>query len=299
MSFRKFLACMMVGATGTFAQLAWAGPAEEAAASHKKGDELLAKADFDGALKAYAAAAKVDSANQEYRMDYSVLRRVISLRESLAKETNTEKFKTGARGLHSYYHTHKIYKEALALDKQLHEKLNNADSAGFLAESQLALDKNADAEKTVSGLGDKATPQTQLLLGIAQARQKKVDEAKAVAAKVKLPADADAGVIFDVARLKALIGDKAGSAKELTRCFEMIPPSRLNAVKGIAKEDKDLASLAGTPEFAAALKAVSKVKESGCSGGSNCGSCSKKGSCASAGGDKKTCPDHKEGGEKK
>lgn len=287
---RLFVAALMSAMCG----MAFAGPAEDAAAAKKQGDELLAKADFNGALKAYATAAKADSSNAEYRNEYSILRRVIAMREAIGVEKNADKWMTSARGLRSYYHGRKLYDEALTLDKQIHEKLNSADSAVMLADSYLALDKAPEAEQVLAGVPqDKATPELVIMHAIAQARQNKMDAAKATAEKVKLPADADPSMLYNYACLQARIGDKAGASATLTRCFEQVPPSRLEATKSHAKQDRDLASIAGTTEFAAALKTQSKVKESGCSGGSSCGSCANKAGCSS-GGAKAGCSDQKE-----
>jgi tetratricopeptide (TPR) repeat protein len=274
--------------------LAWAGPAEDAAAAKKKGDDLLAKADFDGALKAYATAAKTDMNSPEYKTQYMVLRQVMTIRQDLPKEKNAEKWQSGALKLRSFYHSRKLYNEALPLDKQIHEKLNNGESASLLADTYLALDNAVEAEKLLSGLdAAKTSPDTLILLGISQARQKKMDAAKATAAKVKAPADAGPGFYYNLACLQARVEDKAGAAASLTRCFEQVPPSRLPSMKDFARQDKDLSVIAGSPEFAGALKVESKVAESKCSGGGNCGSCAKKGGCSS-GGAAGGCSEHKE-----
>lgn len=287
---KGYVAALLIGGLCT---AVFAGPAEDAAASKKQGDELLAKADFGGALKAYAAAAKADTSNVAYRNEYAILRQVITKREALAVEKNPEKWLATARALRSYYASRKLYEEALGVDKQVHERQKDADSAVMLADTYLALDKAADAEQVLAAVpADKQTPEVLIIQGIALARQDKVDQAKALAEKAKLPADAGPGMLYNYACLQARIGDKAGAASTLTRCFEQIPPSRLAAMKDIAKADRDLATVAGTPEFAAALKTESKVKESSCSGGGNCGSCASKGGCSSSG--KAGCSDHKE-----
>lgn len=262
---------------------ALAGSAEDAAALYAKGNDQIAKADFDGAVKSYAAAAKKDSSNAEYRNEYSLLRRMITMRDGLAKEKNPEKWQANATQLRSFYYSHKLYAEALPLDEEFHKRQKSADSAAQLAETQLAMGKDADAEKMLTGLDEKAvSPQTQILQGIALARQNKMDAAKAVAGKVKLPADAGAGTMFDMACLKSLTGDTKGAAELLTKCFEQTAPSRLERVKNYVKNAKDLSAMTGTPEFATALKTESKVKESGCSGGGDCGSCGSKGKCSSS-----------------
>lgn len=288
---KGYMAALLLGA---LCSVALAGPAEDAAASKKQGDELLAKADFTGALKAYAAAAKADPSNMAYRNEYAILRQVITRRDALAVEKNPEKWLANARALHSYYRSRKINEEALAVDKQLFERRKDADSAIMLADTYLALDKASEAEQVLAGLpADQQGPEVLMIQAIAQARQEKLDQAKQTAGKVKLAADASPGVLYNYACMQARIGDKAGATTTLTSCFEQIPPSRLAGMKDVAKQDRDLASVVGTPEFAAALKVESKVKESSCSGGGNCGSCAKKGGCSSGGG-QAGCSDHKE-----
>ncbi|MGB9625953.1 MAG: hypothetical protein ACPMAQ_13950 [Phycisphaerae bacterium] len=280
---RRFCVGLVSAFVGMSASLAWAGAPDQAAKSFADGNALLAKADFDGALKAYAAAAKADPDKQEYRQQYAIVRRVVQMREAIAREKNPQKWEQMARALRGFYVNSGIYSEALAIDKQLHAKLNTPATAVMLAETQLALSMNADAEKVLSGIDEKsATPESRVMLGIALARQKKIDEAKAAAAKCKPTAEAGPGFLYDLACLKALTGDAAGAVEAITKAFEQTPPSRLERMKSHAKEDKDLASVAGTEAFAKALKTQSKVKESSCSGGSDCGSCPSKGSCGSA-----------------
>jgi len=58
----------------------------------------------------------------------------------------------------------------------------------MLADTLMAMDKSAEAEQILTGLGKTATPETQTLLGIALARQNKLDQAKSIAGKITLPA---------------------------------------------------------------------------------------------------------------
>jgi tetratricopeptide (TPR) repeat protein len=289
---RRSLWIVAAGLVGLMPVMALAGAAETAAALVAQGKGLLAKADFEGALKAYAEAAKTDSQNQDYRQQYAVLRRVIQMREGVDKETNDEKWRGTVAGLRAFYYGNDLYGEALALDRKAHTKLKNADSASALAQTQLQMGQNAEAAVTLSALDEKsATPQSQVLLGIALARQGKNDEAKALAGKIETPKEGMPGLLYDLASLHALTGDTAGAAALLTRCFENTPPSRVDAFKATAKQDKDLASMVASADFAKALETTSKVKESACTGGSNCGSCPSKGSCSTA--SKSACPSEK------
>ena len=280
---RRVLWIVVAGLVGLMPVVALAGAAETAAALVVDAKALLVKADFEGALKAYAQAAKTDSQNQDYRQQYSVLRRVVDMRKAVDKETNDEKWRGTVAGLRAFYYQNDLYGEALALDSKAHGKLKNAESASSLAQTQLQMGRNAEAAATLSALDEKtATPQSQVLLGIALARQGKNDEAKAVAGKIETPKEGMPGLLYDLACLHALTGDTAGAAALLTRCFENTPPSRVDAFKTTAKQDKDLSSMVASADFAKALETASKVKESACSGGSNCGSCPSKSGCSTA-----------------
>ncbi len=302
MKFRKSMLVSAAAVVGFVVSAAWAGPDEDAAKAFEEGKALLAKADFDGALKAYATAAKADTEKkQDYRQQYAMLRQVVQMRESVDKEQNPQKWQAMARALRSFYHQNRIYSEALALDQKLHDKLKTADTATMLAETQLAMGKNADAAKVLGDLGEKdATDESRILLGIALARQKKIDEAKAAIAKCKLGAESAGGLYYDMACVMSLVGNSSEAISMLTKAFETTPPSRLDTIKAHAKADPDLKDVAGTAEFEKALKTASKVKESKCSGGSSCGACPSKGSCGSAKGgttctkdEKGACPDKK------
>ena len=278
---------------------AWAA-SNDAAASSAEGQTLLQKGDFNGALQAYAKAAKADSENQEYRTQYMVLKRVITLREGLAKEKNPEKWTLTAKSLRNFYHMNKLFGEALPLDREMHAKASTSDSAIGLAETLLALDKSADAEKLLGGLDAKQTTNhTRILQGVAQARQNKMDQAKELTKSLKLAKDEETNpnVLFDLATLKSLAGDTAGGLAAITACFENVPPSQLDAVKKYAKDCKDLSAVTGSADFAAALKTESKVKESSCSGGGNCGSCKNASSCSTAGKGSTTCKEGAKAGD--
>ena len=228
------------------------------------------------------------------------LRQVISLRESLTKESNAEKWQRMARGLRSFYYVNDLYPQALELDTKANEKFKTPETTASMAQTLLQLDRNAEAEKALEGVdAAKRTPDIELARALAKARQGKKDEAKAIGDKIKPPTPVDPNMLYNMGCLKARLGDAEGAAAMLSQAFENIAPSQLPKVKEAARKDKDLAGIVSTPAFEKALKTESKVKESGCSGGSSCGSCSKAGSCASKGGTGDSCPTEKKEEPKK
>ena len=260
--------------------VAWADTAAEAFA---KGEGLLKQGNLDGALAAYADAARAERGNQEYVQHYTFLRRILQLRQSLEQEQNAARWENVARSLHAFYVSEKLYSEALMLDRQIHRKLNSEWSTVTLAETQLALGLNDEAVQTLTGLdAKKASPAARATLGIALARNGQTDRAKEIAMAIDLPPKANPQTVYAAARLSAAVGDSAKAAELLARCIESVPPSRQDGFKELAKLSPEFATMAATAEFAKALDTKSKVPESKCSGGKSCAGCPMRGKCPSS-----------------
>jgi tetratricopeptide (TPR) repeat protein len=254
--------------------------ADSADQAFAHGEKLLAKADFDGALKAFAQAAKADRANSEYLQHYALVNQIVNSRKRLATEKDAAQWEQLARGLHAFYIGEGLYGEALVLDRQVHERLNTASSAGILAETQLALNRPADATDVLTALdAQKHTPGTRALQGLALARQGKKDEARQIAHTVKLAADSGPGSIYTAARLQAALGNTDEALGLLKRCFQAVAPSQLDGFKNHAKRSPEFSSLVTTDAFAQVLETKSLVPESPCSGGTRCANCPMRGKC--------------------
>jgi tetratricopeptide (TPR) repeat protein len=258
---------------------------ETAQQAFATGETLLAKANFQGALGAFARAARADRANQEYLQHYAMVRRVVMLRQQLDAEKDPAQWEYIARGLRAFYIGQRLHGEALAVDQRMHAKLNNASSAVLLAETQLAMDRNAEAAETLSSLpAAEQTASTRSLLGLALARQGKIEDARQIAADLRSGDDAGPGMIYRMARLHAAVGSDDQALSLLTRCFEGVAPSRLDAFKEHARLSPEFAALASAPAFDAVMKTESKVAESKCSGGSRCAGCPMRGKCSGGNG---------------
>ena len=264
-----------------------AGPAEDAAKAFAEGEALLVKADFDGALKAFRVAAQTDRENQDYRQQYGVLRQIVRLRREIEGE-HSGKWLGMARALRTYYHAHGIYGEALPIDQKIHEQHPGADAAVKLAETQLALGMTSEAVVTLRSVAKPdATGRMTVLMGLAHARQGEIEQAKTFAEDVVLnEGEADRRTFYELAGLRALIGDTAGAFEALTRSFELTPASQLEGVKAEARACPDFATLTRMIQFAKVLETESEVKESSCSQGTGCGSCPKRASCGGCAGKK-------------
>jgi tetratricopeptide (TPR) repeat protein len=259
--------------------------AESAQESFAIGKALVAKADFQGALRAFANAARMDQDKQEYLQHYAMVRQVIALRQRLDVERDDARWEYFARGLRSFYISNGLLNEALSLDERMHARLNTTTSAKLLAETQLALNMNEEAAKTLADLApEKQTSDTRALQGLALARQGEVEQARQIVAAIDLAEDAGPGTIYSLARLKAAIGDTEQALALLARCFESLAPSRHEAFKDHARKSPEFAGLVSTETFVKVLQTESKVPESKCSGGSRCAGCPMRGQCSGSAG---------------
>lgn len=258
-----------------------AGPGEDAAAAFARGEAMLAKTDFAGALSAYRVAAQTDPSNKSYMQEYAMLRQVVRMRMDARTQRDTGKWLKMADALRAFYHDHTLYGEALPLDQERYRRSPSAESAAFLAQTQLALGMNPEAaEFLASRTTDGQSPRTRVLRALATARMGRSDEAAGLLSD-KLPADhAEPQTWYELACASALTGDATAALAALTRSFELTPPSRLDLMKGRAGKCADLAALTGSPAFAAAMKTESKVKESKCSEGSDCSKCPSRAKCS-------------------
>ena len=147
MRLSRLLIGLAFGLVLTCPAIARGDTAEEAFA---RGNSLLAKGDFQEALRAYSAAVRAQRTNQQYAQQFLLVRRVIALRESLDRERDLQRWREIAQALSSFYTSQGIYSEALSLDEKIHAKLNTAASAGQLAETQLAMGRDADAAEVLA-----------------------------------------------------------------------------------------------------------------------------------------------------
>ncbi len=261
--------------------------AETAAESFARGESLLAKGDFAAAMNSFAAAAQADQSNQEYRQHFALVRRIINLRSRLADEKNMQRWEYIAKALRAFYASELIYPEMLKLDQQMHQRLATADTAAALAETQLSMNLEKEAIATLTGLeANKSTPFTQALLGIAMLRSGKTEEAKEIAAKVKIADDANPQLQYVAARLCAGTGDTTQALRLLKKSFENTAPSLLDGFKAHARSCSEFSAIASGSEFAAVMGTNSLVPESRCSGGRSCAGCPMRGTCPKSQGGK-------------
>jgi tetratricopeptide (TPR) repeat protein len=260
----------------------------DAAQQFANGKAALSKGEFQTALEAFKAATKADPENSEYFQEYTLLRRVMNIREQVREETDAETWQKMSRALYNYYRQHKIGQEALTTARAMYEKAPSADTAASLADAQLEAGDNAAAALLLGGRDDgQRSVQTDVLHGIALARLDKVADAKAMAAKLELPSDADGPLYFSAARLYALVGDANRATALLKTAIEGTPPNQVESLKASAKASPDLASLTASPAFAGAMEAKSKMA-AGCA--KDCGKCPSKAKSGCAGDQKKDAP---------
>lgn len=256
---------------------------ESAAAEHfARGAQLLAGADFSGALVALGQATKADPENLDYRNEYALLRRVIKLRRDLAAQSEPIRRQQMSGALRAYYYSRALYGEALTLDRENHQRIGSVASAVLLAESLLQVDRNAEARELLEDRDpDQLGLEGRILLAVALAREDRAESARALARDITLPDDASPELLFHMARLRALIEDYTHSLALLTQTLERAPSGRSEELRARIKACSDFRQLSGETRFAKMLATESKQVESACSAGKSCGSCPSRRTCGS------------------
>jgi hypothetical protein len=245
---------------------------ENAAQAFAAGKTALKAADFTKALEQFKTATRGDPDNQQYFNAYTLLRRVIKMREQVTKEMEADAWQQSARQLYAYYHENGISTELVSLASTMHQRAGTVDNAVLLGDAYLDADKPADAVAVFAKVpAEKVTPQINVLHGLALARSGKPDDAKALAAKIELPKDCDAELCYNAARLFALSGLGEKGLTALKCAFEMTPAPDLPVAKTAAKEAKELANLATLPDYAKVMETASKVAAGAC--GKSCAGC--------------------------
>jgi hypothetical protein len=259
--------CLLVAAP------AFAGK-PEAARLVADGKALLAKGDLEGAYRAHLGAVKADPTDPELSQQALLLRRVIQLRAHVARADPSPAWEKQVTSLHHWYVRNGLLEMAVEQDRAAHARAPGLQTGGLLADALLRTDRNAEAEKTLAALPvDELPVPHRLFLGIALARQGKKDAARERlagldASKIESPA-----LQLMLARVHVLLGDVDRGLGHLRTCLEKAPPSAHQTVKADVKGCGDFASVRTTKAFTAALATKSKVAESDCSSGSDCGSC--------------------------
>lgn len=255
------------------------------AEAFKRGKAKVSEGDLRGALKEYADAARAAPDNDSYLQEFMLVRNAVLLKHNLAKTEDQKQWLQMAKGLRAFYASNGLLQQALDLDKQIHAKTNSCFTAMQLAETQLALDLNGDAEKVLSALStEKSTTASRALLAIALVRQGKATEARTIAKAAVRSDEAGPITLYDLARMQAALGNADKSVTLLTSSFEATLPSRLDLFKRHAEKCPEFTAIVKTASFQKALATESKVSESQCSSGSSCASCPMRGGCANSSG---------------
>jgi tetratricopeptide (TPR) repeat protein len=254
--------------------------AEDAAKLAAEGETLLAEGNLKEAYRRYAAAAKADPANDEIRQQALLLRRILVLRTHVARAEPSPAWERQVASLHYWYLHHGLVEMAVEGDRAAHAKAKSAGTAFLLADALLRAERAEEVESVLGAIPDEDLPGPhRLMLAIAQARLGKKDAARRSVEKSEVPEEPGPGSRLLLARIHVLLGETDAGLAQIEAVLEQTPPSRRDAVLADVRANPDLASLAGTKPFEEVLATPSKVKESDCSSGSDCGSCPSRSKC--------------------
>lgn len=271
----------------------------EAAAAAAKAEALMKDGKIAEARDAYAALAEANPDNEVFARQAEVLGRVLDLEAFLVEEDVSPTWERAAIALHGFYLRSGLPRLALKLDRATHARGDSATTASLVVETLLEMDANEEAVAFVENLREgQKTHQNEVYQCIALARLGRMDEVRETLRLSGPHETKDAGLLYDMARLQALLGEKDTALSTLATAFENCPASALATLKECARKTSDFATLKSSEAFAKVLETESKAGSCGHCGG-NCDDCDHKedGTCDGEKDEEGGCDHEKEGGE--
>ena len=240
-----------------------------------KAEMLLEQGKFEEARDAYLALAKADPENKELVTRALVLRRVVDLRKMVTTEEVSPTWERASIALHGFYVRKGLIDVALEAGKAAHAKAKSDVTASFVADALLEKGANQEAVDFVEGLRmSQQTPQNLMYQSIALARLGRMDEVREIQ-KLYLPAETkDPGLLYDAARVQALMGENEKALTTLKTAFENTPATALPTLKEMAQKNADLRPLSRMAAYAEVMKTESQA--AGDCGGCGSGGCGEK-----------------------
>jgi hypothetical protein len=255
-----------------------AGESEKA---YQQAQRQVAAGDLAAARRSMITAVKAERSNQQYLQQYLLISQALKLEAAVQTQRDPERWESAAQALSLFYTSQGHPARALPVDQAIFDRLQTAESAVQLAETLLSLDEAAGAAGVLRTLpAERTTTASSAMLCVALARAGEMDEAKRVGTALRAGSADDPFTLYLAARAQAVTGEADRSMATLTRCFESVPPSRLDALKSHSRTCPDFAGVASSAVFARVQQTESKVPESKCSGGSSCSTCPMRGNCS-------------------
>lgn len=243
-------------------------------------------ANYQGALTAYAQAARANPAVQYYRDQFALLRGVSKMQAALASETLPEKWKTYAEAVRVYLYAKGYYQAALAVDQAARAKFSDPYVNVATIETLLLVGQDSQVQPLAQSLsqvtGVAIPPRWQTLRPVVMAHTGQADQALAAVAGVKVDPAMDPASLFDLARIYKAAAKKDDALSYLRLFLEHTPPTEMATSRNMITLCADFRDLQDQDAFKTVLATQSKVTQSGCTGGASCSSCALKGKCSAS-----------------
>ncbi len=252
---------------------------------------ILEQGDYDAALKAYAAAARQNTAEPYYKDQYAILRRVIKMKRAMEKyakqptlsEAKLTKWKSYYQAIRGYYYDQGFYSESISLDKTAFERLKTDSEAINYLESLLILNKTSEAQTLIAKSSDaqKASPGFAALTALLDARAGKTVNVAETEKKLNADPQTNPRGFVYLGCVYQIQDQQKKAFKAIATALENTPPTQITMTRKLIDRMQDFKDVRQEEKYLAAVKTESKVYQSGCTGGSSCNSCSLKDTCPS------------------
>ena len=209
---------------------AWAG--SEADTAFLQGQKLLAGGDLRAALKQYVAAVKLDRDNQAVPAAVHAGAPSGCAAGRVGERDRSAEWEQSAVALRSFFSTQGLHAQALPLDRAMLERSKTADNAMQLAETLLALEQNEEAaEVLTSSDRQQATTCQPGAAGRRLGTTGQAGRSQGDCQQLQARSPGRSGTLYMMARMHAAVGNVDQALAALARCYEAVPPSRLDCLR--------------------------------------------------------------------
>ncbi len=237
---------------------------------------------YDKALEIYAEAARRNRSEPYYRQQYSILRRVIRMKNAMDSESDNKKWQDYYSAVHGYYMMQGYFTKALELAQQASEKLDTdvvkLDLMKLLIISGNDIQAEQIAGSNAGSLSNDIRFQSLQSLLLARSGQ----SAQAIEAAENLTSSTEPSVMVNIACIYMAVGQKDMALNGIAAAIENTAPTQVPQIRLLIKNMPEFKDMLEDEAFIKAVATESKVFQSGCTGGSSCGSCSLREKCPSS-----------------
>lgn len=215
---------------------------------------LLKSGNFEEALVAFRKALRSNETDPVLQREYEDLRRILQYRQLIDDARSATQRNMMVEQLRRYYLRHELHRENIDLAVGDYCVNRSTKNACRLIEAFVHAREYEQAVDFIDSLGDAANDRFRIEKARILLMDERHGEALRVLQAVSASPPDSPDLLLELSRLQAQTRQNASAIKTLTRCFELMPLQRLQAVRREIADYPEFQAIRTSPEFLAVLQ---------------------------------------------